>query len=113
MGGVGKGLKHMLMELSYTVGDVNIGDFIPFPYLDWMDLQGIERRMFAIRKTYNAFAEKIIDEHLHVVHGQEEAAHVKDFVDVLLQMTADNNYIIKGDTKARRETVKSIMFVCS
>jgi len=82
-----------------------------------MDLQGIKRRMVEISKTYDAFAEKIIDDHLHVQaaapssdgQGPAEAEDVKDFVDVLLQMTADNNHI-KGDTKARRETVKSIMF---
>jgi hypothetical protein len=43
--------------------------------------------------------------------GQAEAEHVKDFVDVLLQMTAENDHI-KGDTKARREAIKAIMFVC-
>eukprot|EP00253_Pinus_taeda_P005026 PITA_05026 len=117
MGADGKGFKHLLLELSATVGDLNIGDFIP--YLDWMDLQGIKRRMVEISKTYDAFAEKIIDEHLNVqaaapssdgqAEAEAEAEHVKDFVDVLLQMTADNNHI-KGDTKARRETVKSIMF---
>eukprot|EP00253_Pinus_taeda_P017717 PITA_17717 len=41
--------------------------------------------------------------------AKAEAENVKDFVDVLLQMTADNNHI-NGDTKARQETVKSIMF---
>eukprot|EP00253_Pinus_taeda_P031042 PITA_31042 len=115
LGANGKGFKHLLLELSATLGDVNIGDFIP--YLDWMDLQGIKRRMVEISKTYDAFAEKIIDDHLHVQaaapssdgQGPPEAEDVKDFVDVLLQMTADNNHI-KGDTKARRETVKSIMF---
>eukprot|EP00253_Pinus_taeda_P007308 PITA_07308 len=113
----GKGFKQMLLELSAIVGDLNIGDFIP--YLDWMDLQGIKRRMVEISKTYDAFAVKIIDEHLHVqaaapssdgqAEAEAEAENVKDFVDVLLQMTADNNHI-NGDTTAREETVKSIMF---
>jgi len=116
LGADGKGFKHLLLELSATVGALNIGDFIP--YLDWMDLQGIKRRMMKLSKTYDAFAEKIIDEHLHVHHrmaaapssdGQAEAEHVKDFVDVLLQTTAENDHI-KGDTKTRREAIKSIMF---
>jgi cytochrome P450 len=116
LGADGKGFKHMLVEMSSTVGELNIGDFIP--YLDWMDLQGVKRRMMKLNKTYDAFAEKIIDEHLHVHHrmaappssdGQTEAEHVKDFVDVLLQMTAENDHI-KGDAKARRETIKAIIF---
>ena len=48
-GARGKGLKHLLLELSYVVGDLNIGDFIH--YLDWMDLQGIKRSMVKVRKN--------------------------------------------------------------
>ena len=108
LGADGKGFKHMLLELSTTSGTLNIGDFIP--YLDWMDLQGIKRRMLKVSKTYDALAEKIIDEHL-LNDGQAEAERAKDFVDVLLEMTAKNDHL-KGDTKSKRETIKSIILVC-
>jgi cytochrome P450 len=49
LGADGKGFKHMLLELSATVGALNIGDFIP--YLDWMDLQGIKRRMMKLKQN--------------------------------------------------------------
>ena len=115
LGADGKGFKHMLVEASASAGELNIGDFIP--YLDWMDLQGIKRRLRNLNKTYDAFAEKIIDDHLRMAaasssDGQAETEHVKDFVDVLLQMTAEKNDHIKEDVKSTRETIKAIMFVC-
>jgi len=63
LGGDFKGFKDLLVELSTTVGDFNIGDFIP--YLDWLDLQGINKRMKKIHKTFDEFAEKIIDDHVN------------------------------------------------
>lgn len=111
LGADGKGFKHLLLEVSAIMGEFNIGDFIP--YLDWMDLQGIKRRMFKVNKTYDVFIEKIIDDHCMAAaassDSQSETEHVKDFVDVLLQMTAENNHI-KGDTKFTRETIKAIIF---
>ena len=110
----GKGFNDLLPRLSNMVEALNIGDFIP--YLGWMDLQGIKRRMKAASKTYDAFAEKIIDDHLHARNGmaaepEAEAEQVKDFVDVLLQMEAEQSHI-KGDAKTTRETIKSIILVC-
>ena len=108
LGGNGKGFKDLILELSATVGALNIGDFIP--YLDWMDLQGIKRRMVKVSKTCNDFAKKIIDDDLHVGHPEGEEEHVKDFVDVLLQKTDWKDHM-KGDAKATRETMKSIVLV--
>jgi len=109
LGGDFKGFKDLLVELITTAGAFNIGDFIP--YLDWLDLQGINRRMKKAHQTFDEFAEKIIDD--HVAHrmatasnGQkEEEIHVKDFVDVLLQMA-------EADTKITRETIKALVLVC-
>eukprot|EP00253_Pinus_taeda_P023701 PITA_23701 len=109
----GKGFKHILLELSATLGELNIGDFIP--YLDWLDLQGIKRRVRELNKTYDALAEKIIDDHIlatkssNDAHSGEAAEQVKDFVDVLLQLTAESNHT-EGETKAARETIKAMIF---
>ena len=43
--------------------------------------------------------------------GQVETEHFKDFVDVFLDMTTENNYI-KEYGKSTWETIKEIMFVC-
>jgi len=66
--------------------------------------------MKKIHKTFNGFAEKIIDEHLHLNHrmaadsnGQKESeSRVEDFVDVLLNMAESN-------TEITRETIKAVI----
>jgi flavonoid 3'-monooxygenase len=73
LGGDFKGFKDLLVELIARVGDFNIGDFIP--YLDWLDLQGINRRMKKIHKTFDEFAEKIIDDHVNVNHLMAAASN--------------------------------------
>eukprot|EP00253_Pinus_taeda_P035753 PITA_35753 len=105
LGGDFKGFKELLVELTATMGESNIGDFIP--YLDWLDLQGINRRMKKIHKTFDEFAEKIIDDHVNLNHfnGQKDEdaeRHVEDFVDVLLR-------IAKTDTRITRETIKALV----
>ena len=111
-----KGFVYLVTEVSATIGEFNIGDFIP--YLDWLDLQGIKGRMMKVKKTFDAFVEKIIDDHLHMaaarsIDGQAEAEakRVKDIVDVLLESACENDNKT-GDTKAARETIKAILLVC-
>ena len=111
-----KGFKDLASEKTATLGEFNIGDFIP--YLDWLDLQGIKRRMMKVKKTFDPLVEKIIDERLPManarsIDGQAEAKaeRVKDFVDVLLQISSEDDHK-KGDTKAARETIKATLFVC-
>jgi hypothetical protein len=58
----GQGFKDLTSQVSATLGAFNVGDFIP--YLDWLDLQGIKRRMKKTHKTFDEFAEKIIDDHV-------------------------------------------------
>eukprot|EP00253_Pinus_taeda_P021684 PITA_21684 len=104
LGGDFKGFKELLVELTATMGESNIGDFIP--YLDWLDWQGINWRMKKIHKTFDEFAEKIIDNHVNLNHfnGQKDEdaeRHVEDFVDVLLR-------IAKTDTRITQETIKAL-----
>eukprot|EP00253_Pinus_taeda_P018652 PITA_18652 len=101
-----EGFKDLLVELITAGGVFNIGDFIP--YLDCFDLQGVKRRMKKVHKTFDEFAEKIIDDHIAPRMAtasndqKEEAAHAKDFVDVLLQ-------IAEADTRVTRQTIKAIV----
>ncbi|GLJ31859.1 hypothetical protein SUGI_0641020 [Cryptomeria japonica] len=83
----GLGFKQMVEEMFALAGAFCVGDFIPS--LDWLDLQGIRRRMQAVHKIFDSFAEKVIDEHVHrrlVTGGPKEEDRVKDMVDVMLDM---------------------------
>eukprot|EP00253_Pinus_taeda_P009132 PITA_09132 len=106
LGGGFKGFKDLIVEVVSTAGAFTIGDFIPF--LDWLDLQGIKRRMKKIHKTFNTFADKMIDDHVaHRMattsnHQEGEEPQVKDFVDVLLEKA-------EIDSKITRETIKAVV----
>ena len=105
-----KGFADLVKQVSTAVGGLNIGDFIPC--LDWLDLQGIKRSLKEANKRFVAFAEKMIDEHLEYrmtpTTGTDAELHVKDFVDVLLDIAETGN----TETKITRETIKSVIYVC-
>jgi cytochrome P450 len=110
LGTDGKGFKDLVLEVSAALGSFNIGDFIPS--LDWLDLQGVNRRLKKANSRFDAFAEKMIDDHLDyrmavASNGQEEAEpHVNDFVDVLLEV----DETCTTETRITRETIKAVIF---
>uniref|UniRef100_A0A0G7ZNY6 Cytochrome P450 CYP750A27v1 n=1 Tax=Picea glauca TaxID=3330 RepID=A0A0G7ZNY6_PICGL len=108
LGTDGKGFTDLVREVSTAVGSLNIGDFVP--YLDWLDLQGIKRSLKQANTRFDAFAEKMIDEHVNAratTNGQAEAeSHVKDFIDVLLEMAGTD----KMEAKVKRETIKAVTY---
>ncbi|KAL9329684.1 hypothetical protein ACSQ67_004687 [Phaseolus vulgaris] len=73
------GFKAVMKELMYLAAAPNMGDYIP--YIGKLDLQGLIKRMKVMRKIFDEFFDKIIDEHIQSEKGEEE---VKDFVDVML-----------------------------
>eukprot|EP01018_Ginkgo_biloba_P011131 Gb_18160 [translate_table: standard] len=91
------GFKAVIQEVLLLVGAFNIGDFIP--YLEWMDVQGLNRRFCKTHKTLDAFLEKIIEEHA------ESDGLNRDFVDVLLEMSDSNDMEIK----VTRNNIKAVM----
>eukprot|EP00253_Pinus_taeda_P007555 PITA_07555 len=110
LGSSGERFRDLVLEGSAAAGSFNIGNFVPS--LDWLDLQGNNRRIKKANKIFDAFVEKVIDDHMdHGVdstsNGQTKAKaeYDKVFVDVLLQIQSD-----KTDGKITRETIKAIMF---
>lgn len=53
--------KDMVVEAMVLAGVFNIGDFIP--ELDWLDLQGVVRKMKRLHRRFDAFLGRIVDEH--------------------------------------------------
>jgi len=94
------------------LGQFNIGDFIP--YLEWLDLQGIKRRLKKANERFDAFAEKMIEDHLHhrmapatSNYGEEAGGEpLKDFVDVLLEMAE----IDKTERNITRDAIKAVIY---
>ncbi|KAK7369399.1 hypothetical protein VNO80_11436 [Phaseolus coccineus] len=73
------GFKAVMQELMYLAATPNMGDYIP--YIGKLDLQGLIKRMKVMRKIFDEFFDKIIDEHIQSEKGEDE---VKDFVDIML-----------------------------
>ncbi|GLJ48363.1 hypothetical protein SUGI_1021010 [Cryptomeria japonica] len=76
----GTAFEKMIKEAAELAGLVNIGDLIPC--LEWLDLQGLRRRMKNIHHRLDADFGKIIDEHAER-KGRRTA---EDLVDVLADM---------------------------
>nr|AEA06595.1 flavonoid 3'-hydroxylase [Chromolaena odorata] len=53
--------KDMVVELMVLAGEFNIGDFIPA--LDWLDLQGVTKKMKKLHTRFDSFLNTILEEH--------------------------------------------------
>ena len=70
-----KGFKAVMRETMYLGATPNIGDYIPF--IGSLDLQGLNRRMKKVAKTFDDFFEKIIDEHVHQQFNEKDNCYHK------------------------------------
>ncbi|CAA7395621.1 unnamed protein product [Spirodela intermedia] len=85
--------KKMLDEFFLLNGVFNIGDMIP--WLDFLDLQGYVRRMKALSVKFDAFLDRVLEEH-EDRRGRAGPEFVPaDMVDVLLQLADDPNLSVK------------------
>eukprot|EP00253_Pinus_taeda_P010707 PITA_10707 len=110
LGADSNGFRDLVLQAVSSAGGFDIGNFIP--YLDWLDLQGIHRRMKEANKIFDSFAEKFINDHMQhrkdsSSDGQPgaEAEHCKSFVDILLQIQSEQQ-----DAQITRETIKAVIF---
>eukprot|EP00253_Pinus_taeda_P007156 PITA_07156 len=95
-----KAISSMVKEGLLLFGAFNIGDYLP--YLDWMDLQGLNRRMKKLHTTQDQLLEKIIDEHV-----AENGANIRhNLVDVLLSASKDKD----RQFQISRDSIKAIIF---
>ncbi|KAL6502678.1 hypothetical protein OROHE_024331 [Orobanche hederae] len=74
----------IMQEFSKLFGAFNVADFVP--WLDCMDLQGLNRRLIKARDSLDGFIDSIIDDHVEknkVLAGRPRAVD-RDMVDELL-----------------------------
>ncbi|KAL5820373.1 hypothetical protein ACOSQ3_022255 [Xanthoceras sorbifolium] len=73
-----RGFKDVMEEIMELLATINLADYIP--QIASLDLQGLRKRMKVVSKVFDAFLEKIIDEHVH----SKDDSITKDFVDLML-----------------------------
>ncbi|RDX57857.1 Cytochrome P450 78A5, partial [Mucuna pruriens] len=88
--GEGVELEGLVSEGYELLGVFNWSDH--FPFLGWLDLQGVRKRCRSLVAKVNAFVGKIIQEHrMKRVNGQRlKDEGTSDFVDVLLDLENEN-----------------------
>ncbi|XP_020591188.1 flavonoid 3'-monooxygenase-like [Phalaenopsis equestris] len=72
--------KEMTAEMARLAGEFNVGDFVPG--IDWLDLQGLNKKMKKVRERFGEFLEKIIDEHRSIGFNHQ----TRDFLSLLIEM---------------------------
>lgn len=97
-----KGFKGVMQEAMQLAATPNIGDYIPC--LLGLDLQGLTRRIKATAKVFDAFLEKIVDEH---VQKPKEEQQTKDLVDVMLDLMGSQG----TEYNIQRPNIKAISLV--
>lgn len=95
-------LESLLEELLCLNGTFNIGDWIP--WLDFLDLQGIVRKLKAVQAKLDRFHDYVIDDH-QAAKAADEDFEPKDLVDVLLQQAENPNL----EVKLTRDHVKGLI----
>lgn len=95
-----RAFNSMVKEGLLLLGTFNVGDYIPF--LAWMDLQGLNRRMKKLHTTQDQLLEKVIEEHV----AQNGTKTTPDLVDVLLAASTDKD----RDFQISRDSIKGILF---
>ncbi|XP_062113763.1 cytochrome P450 71AU50-like [Humulus lupulus] len=96
-----RGFKAIVQEGMHLAATPNLGDYIPF--LAPLDLQGLTKRMKAVRKVFDAFLDRIIDEHIQSKDKDDHEA--KDFVDVMLKIMGSE----QSEYNIERPNIKAII----
>ncbi|KAI3825627.1 hypothetical protein L1987_07143 [Smallanthus sonchifolius] len=76
--------KDMVVELMVLAGEFNIGDFIPA--LDWLDLQGVAKKMKKLHARFDSFLNTILEEHKS---GNGGASSHVDLLSTLIALKDD------------------------
>lgn len=114
----------ILQEFSKLFGSFNLGDF--FPFLGWLDLQGMDDRLRNARRDLDRFIDVIIDRHINNPkidsnsNSKSDAYEldmdmVDDMIDFLGESTdagdGDNNNNLPGPLRLTKNNIKAIIMV--
>ncbi|XP_047067204.1 trimethyltridecatetraene synthase-like [Lolium rigidum] len=119
--GDGEAFRRTLDEAFTVTGAVsNVSEWVP--WLGWLDVQGCVRSMKRLSKVYDRFLERILDDHDEERRRQREAttytaaakpaAASKDLVDVLLQLSEEEDETVgtsASEARLTRDGVKAFI----
>ncbi|XP_059429238.1 licodione synthase-like [Corylus avellana] len=89
--------RAVVRDVTKIFGEFNVSDYIWF--CKHLDLQGFGKRIEDIHRRFDALVEKVITEREELrkkkEDGERERDEVKDFIDILLDFSEDENSEIK------------------
>ncbi|EXB53789.1 Isoflavone 2'-hydroxylase [Morus notabilis] len=88
-----KQFQSIIREASELLGSANINDFLPF--LQWIDFQGVEKRMIKCMKKMDSFFQSLVDEHKKIITARAETGANDDernvtFIELILSLQKPN-----------------------
>ncbi|XP_019179028.1 PREDICTED: cytochrome P450 CYP736A12-like [Ipomoea nil] len=96
------GLKRIVHEVTALMGAFNIAEYVPF--VKPFDLQGLYKRMKAVRKAKDNLVGEIINKHEEDARNGTKKGNM-DFVDMML-----SSKIFSSADKLDQENIKSLLF---
>ncbi|RDY01615.1 Cytochrome P450 93A3, partial [Mucuna pruriens] len=102
-------VRKLVQETVLLTGKFNVSDFI-WLFRNW-DLQGFGNRLKEIRDRFDTMMERVIKEHEEERRERKELGsggedHIKDLLDILLDIHEDEN----SDIKLTIENIKAFIF---
>ncbi|XP_027180064.1 cytochrome P450 84A1 [Coffea eugenioides] len=104
----------ILQEFSRLFGAFNLADFIPWLY--WLDLQGLNKRIVKARASLDGFIDSIIDDHIEAKNKRNGLAVEgdSDMVDELLAFYSEEAKVsesedLQNSIKLTRDHIKAII----
>ncbi|KAK6118443.1 hypothetical protein DH2020_047860 [Rehmannia glutinosa] len=102
----------ILQEFSKLFGAFNVADFVP--WLDCLDIQGLNRRMIKARDSLDGFIDCIIDDHIRKKKADSTGPVDTDMVDELLAFYSDEPKVSESEDlhnsiKLTRNNIKAII----
>ncbi|KAL3525321.1 hypothetical protein ACH5RR_013693, partial [Cinchona calisaya] len=107
----------ILQEFSRLFGAFNLADFIP--WLNWLDPQGLNKRLVKARASLDGFIDSIIDDHMEKkkkrLAGSSSAVEGEnDMVDELLAFYSDEEKVtesedLQNSIRLTRDNIKAII----
>lgn len=86
---IGAEFKQAVSEMTQLLGNPNVSDF--FPWLAWLDLQGMRKEMKVVAAKFDRIFDRIIEQRTQIDAAEVSAAgdgskKSRDFLQVLLQL---------------------------
>jgi hypothetical protein len=103
-------IRKMVKDTAELAGKFNVSDFIWF--CKNLDFQGMNKRLKGIKERFDTMMERVIKEHQEEKKKRKEkgegVAHVRDLLDILLEILENES----NEIKLSRENVKAFILVC-